>query len=85
MPNGTVVYKQCPDDLKVFKLDYDKTTNTPDPVTKGTDISFNLAGSLDKCLNLTSVNTHVDYLTTVYYDNTTQLSDSYNASIVNIL
>ena len=84
-PNGTVVYKQCPDDLKVFKLDYDKTTNSPDPVTKGTNISFNLAGTLEKPLNITSVNVHVDYLTTVYYDKTTQLNNTYSPSAVNFL
>ena len=57
--------------MKVFKIDLDKTSNTPDPVTKGTEISFNLAGQLRDVVNVTSINVHVDYLTTVYYDNTT--------------
>merc|ERR1712166_318584 len=83
-PNGTVIYKQCIDDVKVFILNTDNTTNTPDPVTKGTDISFNLAGTLDDIVNVTQVNIHVDYLTTVYYDNTTNLSFNYNTTSVNI-
>ena len=79
-PNGTFTYRQCTDDLKLFKLDLDKTSNTPDPVSKGTEISFNLAGSLKEDVNVTKINIHVDYLTTVYSDNTTQVDKSFNAS-----
>ena len=45
---GTVVFSQCDDtvadDLKVFTLDLSSTNVTPYPVTKGTSVSFNLAG-----------------------------------------
>lgn len=82
MPNGTVLYDVCKTDIKVFTFDKSNTSNTPDPITKGTEVTFNLAGKFNDIVNVTSVNVHVDLQSTPIYDNKTTVSNNYNASDV---
>ena len=80
---GKVIYSQCDDDTGSFQLDTSSTSNTPDPITKGADLSFNLAGILSDDIHVDNVHVHVDWNGSPLYDEdhkdgTKDFSDNFN-------
>ena len=65
---GDVTYGQCGDDAGVFTFDGDNTSNTPAPVTKGSEVTLNLAGIVSDSIEVTNVHIHVDWNGSTLYD-----------------
>ena len=59
--SGKVTYSQCDDDTASFLLDTASTFNSPDRITKGVDLNFNLAGILTSDIHVNNVHVHVDW------------------------
>ena len=66
--SGKVTYSECSDDTGSFQLDTSSTSNSPDPITKGTDLTFNLAGILSDDIHVDNVHVHVDWNGSPLYD-----------------
>ena len=66
--NGDVTYGQCDDDAGVFTFDGDNTSNVPAPVTKGSNVTLNLAGIVSDSIEVTNVHIHVDWNGSTLYD-----------------
>ena len=66
--SGKVAYSECDDDTGSFQLDTSSTSNSPDPITKGTDLTFNLAGILSDDIHVDNVHIHVDWNGSPLYD-----------------
>jgi len=66
--SGVVSYSQCDDDIGSFTLDTDSTTNTPNPIPKGCDLSFHLEGILSDKIHMDNMHIHVDWNGTPLYD-----------------
>ena len=79
---GMVSYAQCDDDAGIFTLDDQSTSNTPQPLTKGVNLQFNLAGILADHMTISNVHVHVDWNGTPLYDEdhaqTNEYDDTYN-------
>ena len=65
---GEVTYGQCDDDMGVFTLDTDSTSNTPSVITKGSDLAFHLAGIVSDPVTIENIHVHVDWNSTPLYD-----------------
>ena len=65
---GKVVYNQCDDDAGAFTLDTKQTSNSPDPVTKGQDVSLKLRGIVDENVEVDNLHVHVDWNGSTLYD-----------------
>eukprot|EP00355_Strombidium_rassoulzadegani_P004938 CAMPEP_0168613368 /NCGR_PEP_ID=MMETSP0449_2-20121227/3414_1 /TAXON_ID=1082188 /ORGANISM="Strombidium rassoulzadegani, Strain ras09" /LENGTH=169 /DNA_ID=CAMNT_0008653997 /DNA_START=54 /DNA_END=563 /DNA_ORIENTATION=- len=65
---GKVSYSQCDDDAGVFILDTSSTSNSPDPVTKGNSLTFDLQGIVTDNLHLTNLHVHVIWNDSPLYD-----------------
>ena len=77
---GVVTYGQCSDDAGIFHLDKDNTSNTPNPVTKGSEVSLNLAGIVDDEMEITNVHIHVDWNGSTLYDEDHKQDNDYTSS-----
>ena len=66
--SGVVTMTQCDDDTGSFQLDTQSTSYTPDPLTKGVDLTFNLAGILSDDIHVDNVHIHVDWNGSPLYD-----------------
>ena len=66
--SGKGTYSQCDDQTKSFQLDASSTSNTPDPITKGVDLKFTLAGILSDDIHVDNVHVHVDWNGSPLYD-----------------
>ena len=79
---GMVSYSQCDDKAGIFTLDDQSTSNTPQPLTKGVNLQFNLAGILADHMTISNVHVHVDWNGTPLYDEdhtqTNEYDDTYN-------
>ena len=83
---GKVSYSQCDDETGSFQLDTSSTYNSPDPLTKGIDISFVLAGILSDDIHVDNVHIHVDWNGSPLYDEdhkdaVKDFSDSFNMKL----
>ena len=66
--SGEVTISQCEDDVGIFTLDDQQTTNTPQPLTKGCNLQFNLAGIIGDHMKISNIHVHVDWNGTPLYD-----------------
>ena len=80
--SGMVSYSQCEDDAGIFTLDDQSTSNTPQPLTKGVSLQFNLAGIISDHMSISNVHVHVDWNGTPLYDEdhaqANEYDDTYN-------
>lgn len=77
---GDVTYGQCDDDFGVFTLDKADTTNSPNPVTKGVHLNFNLAGIVSDEIDVTDLHVHVDWNGATLYDEDHKQDNIYDSS-----
>merc|ERR1712127_472185 len=85
--SGKVTYSECSDDTGSFQLDTSSTSNSPDPITKGTDLTFNLAGILSDDIHVDNVHVHVDWNGSTLYDedhkqDEKDFSDNFNMQLL---
>jgi hypothetical protein len=76
---GEVTYTQCDDDTGSFTLDTDSTSNDPNPVTKGQDVSLNLVGIVSDSIEVKNVHIHVDWNGTPLYDEDNKQDNTYDS------
>ena len=77
---GDVTFTQCDDDAKVFTFDGSSTTYTPNPITKGSKLSFSLAGAVQSKLEITDIHMHVTWNGTPLYDNDYKQDNTYTST-----
>ena len=77
---GDVTYSQCNDDFGVFTLDRANTRNVPNPVAKGKNVSFNLAGIVSDAITVTNLHIHVDWNGATLYDEDHAQNNTYDSS-----
>ena len=73
-PGSPIAWSQCDDDLGIFTLAYDETHGTPDPPTKGLDVSLNLVGVLSDSVAIDHVSIHTDWEGAPLYDEEKELN-----------
>ena len=66
--SGMVTYSQCDDDAGIFTLDDQQTSNSPQPLTKGVNLQFTLAGIISDHMNIKNIHVHVEWNGTPLYD-----------------
>lgn len=76
---GEVTYAQCDDDTGAFTLDTDNTTNSPNPVTKGSKLSFELEGILGDSIHVDHLTIHVDWNGSSLYDEDHQVAADFDS------
>jgi hypothetical protein len=76
-----VAWAQCADAAGSFNLDTSKTTATPDPLTKGSDVALHLAGGLSSPIDIGNVHIHVDWNGTPLYDEDHKGESKYSDSV----
>ena len=65
---GTVTWGTCPQDFENFNFDESSSTYTPNPITKGSDLVFNIAGFVTEKLDQSKVNIDVKWNGTKLYN-----------------
>lgn len=77
---GDVTYGQCDDDFGVFTLDTANTRNTPNPVTKGVHLNFNLAGIVSDAIEVKNLHVHVNWNGATLYDEDHAQDNKYDSA-----
>jgi hypothetical protein len=78
---GHVTFEQCDDDAKIFNLDLSSTNTTPNPITKGDDITFNLIGVVNSQMTLKNVHIHVEWNSSPLYDEDNPGTKTYDSDV----
>ena len=78
---GHVTFEQCDDDAKIFNLDLSSTNTTPNPITKGDDITFNLIGVVNSQMTLKNVHIHVEWNSSPLYDEDNPGTNVYDSDV----
>ena len=78
---SAVVWAQCADAAGSFNLDTSKTSASPDPLTKGSDVALHLAGGLSSPIDINNVHIHVDWNGTPLYDEDHKGETKYTDSV----
>ena len=76
---GMVTFSQCDDDLGLFTFDEDSTTVTPQPITKGSTIDFDLVGGVSDTVTVENFHVHVDWNTSPLYDEDDEDGTTYDS------
>ena len=77
---GSVTYAQCDDDAGSFTLDKKSTTNKPDPLVKGQDVTLMLRGLVDEGIDFNNVHVHVDWNGSTLYDEDHPMTNHYDTT-----
>ena len=77
---GDVTFAQCDDDFGVFSFDKTNTRTNPDPLVKGQNVAFNLAGIVSDTITVTNLHIHVDWNGSTLYDEDHPQSNTYDSS-----
>ena len=77
---GDVTYSQCDDDANIFTFDGDSTSNTPNPVVKGSHVDFNLFGIVSDSMEVTNLHVHVDWNGATLYDEDHEQDNKYDSN-----
>ena len=78
---GHVTFGQCDDEAKVFNLDLSSTNTTPNPITKGDNIVFNLIGVVNSQMTLKNVHIHVEWNSSPLYDEDNPGTNVYDSDV----
>ena len=76
-----VQWSQCDDDKGVFTLD-GSTDTDPDPLKKGSDVTFNLVGVLSDDITLSNIHIHVDWNHVPLYDEDHKGPQSFSDTLI---
>ena len=76
---GIVTFKQCSDDANVFTFDEPDTTYSPMPIVKGSDLGFDLWGTVSDTMEVTNVHIHVIWNGATLYDQDIPGDDTYTS------
>ena len=76
---GVPSFSQCDDDLGAFTFDGDSTSVTPNPITKGSTIDFDLVGGFSDSVSVDNLHVHVDWNGSPLYDEDDEDGNTYDA------
>jgi hypothetical protein len=65
----------------VFNLDLSSTNTSPNPISKGDDITFNLIGVVNSQMTLKNVHIHVEWNSSPLYDEDDPSSNVYDSDV----
>ena len=77
---GAVTYLQCDDDAGAFTLDTKQTTNSPNPVVKGSKVSLMLRGIVSEGVDIDNIHVHVDWNGSTLYDEDIAMTNHYDST-----
>ena len=65
----------------MFNLDLSSTNTSPNPISKGDDITFNLIGVVNSQMTLKNVHIHVEWNSSPLYDEDDPSSNVYDSDV----
>ena len=77
--SGAITWGNCDSETPSFHFDKDSTQVTPNPLTKGSTIQFDLIGSMDKSTEVDNLHVHVDWNGSSLYDEDDKDGQTYDS------
>ena len=77
--SGAITWGNCDSETPAFHFDKDSTTVTPNPLTKGSTIQFDLVGTMDSTTEVDNIHVHVDWNGSSLYDEDDKDGQSYDS------
>ena len=77
--SGAITWGNCDSETPAFHFDQDATSVTPNPLTKGSTIQFDLVGTMDASTEVDNLHVHVDWNGSTLYDEDDKDGQTYDS------